>query len=369
MAPAVGASQGGSSAPDTLARSRLGSPAGPLGGTTQLLARSGTAAKNDPAAGVLNPDDIKNVGFFVLFALLGVAFALGCLWFFFWAKNGGFYFKKSDWDDYKSTVLRRKGPNGTLLSGATPSTDLGGGSVYKDVADNDTATQVSGTTGLTGVTAGASEPGERDRRRKKQAQREREKARQKRGEGRRRRVEEGEVQDQDAEEDAKKHLRSYRHEKPARVGGLNKQSEGSSWDGSTEPTSSEMTMSEASARLLPKPGGSSQPAKARGIRKVYSTADKTADRETERIRTEARRLREAGRAAAASGSGRRDFSFQRAAGGGAGSSASESLLSGEEVGTKSYHHPMPELREQRALEKEERRARRGGYQRGRGDEV
>ena len=41
----------------------------------------------------------------------------------------GFYFKESDWDEYKSTVLRRKGPNGTTLSGATATTDLGGGSV------------------------------------------------------------------------------------------------------------------------------------------------------------------------------------------------------------------------------------------------
>jgi len=51
------------------------------------------------------------------------------IWFFFWAKNGGFYFKEGDWEDYKSTILRRKGPNGTTLSGATPSTNLGGGSV------------------------------------------------------------------------------------------------------------------------------------------------------------------------------------------------------------------------------------------------
>jgi hypothetical protein len=41
---------------------------------------------------------------------------------------------------------------------------------------------------------------------------------------------------------------------------------------------------------------------------------------------------------------------------------------GSDLGTKSYHHPRPELRAQRQKEREERRARRGGYRRGRGDD-
>jgi hypothetical protein len=92
------------------------------------------------------------------------------------------------------------------------------------------------------------------------------------------------------------------------------------------------------------------------------------DRESERIRAEARRLREEGRSA------RRDFSYQRSAGGTGSdvSGQSQSLLEGSDVGTKSYHHPMPELREAREVrqkEREERRARRGGYRRGRGDDA
>ena len=51
------------------------------------------------------------------------------LWFFFWAKNGGFQFQEGDWDDYKSTVLRRKGPDGRTLSNATKSTKLGGSTI------------------------------------------------------------------------------------------------------------------------------------------------------------------------------------------------------------------------------------------------
>lgn len=65
-----------------------------------------------------------------------------CIYFFFVAKNGGFVWNgKKDWDDYKTTVLRRKGPDGKTLSNATKSTLLGGGSIvpkwdepYSDVS-------------------------------------------------------------------------------------------------------------------------------------------------------------------------------------------------------------------------------------------
>ncbi|RYC62668.1 hypothetical protein CHU98_g3518, partial [Xylaria longipes] len=146
---------------------------GPLAARTILLARdddnkdTNNNPQLDPSKGVTNPNDINNTFIFVLFGLIGVAFVVTGIWFFFWARNGGFYFKQDDWEDYKSTVLRRKGPNGTILSNATPSTNLGGGSVYKDVDDGATEytgglTQMSGDTGdtvstLTGITAGASD--------------------------------------------------------------------------------------------------------------------------------------------------------------------------------------------------------------------
>ncbi|KAL6920681.1 hypothetical protein ACHAPO_004636 [Fusarium lateritium] len=317
-----------------------------------------------PDSGSFDPHNINNAGFFFLFALIGVVFVCTGIWFFFWAKNGGFQFKENDWDDYKSTVLRRTGPNGTILSNATRPTNLGGGSVYKDV-DDDNTTVVTESTTLTGITAGASDIYARDKRRRKQEKRDRERA--KKGKKTSRHVGDEGVEDEDAERAAKKELRNYRHERAARVGGLNKESEGSEWDGSTNNG----TESNVSTNLLSdrQTTPTTTPTKAKGgIRKVYSTADRRENREAERMRAEARRLREAGRNA------RRDFSYQRAesysrADTQADSQVSESLLSGSQLtrttddsgdlGTKSYHHPMPELREmERERAREERRARR-----------
>ncbi|SPJ71199.1 uncharacterized protein FTOL_00927 [Fusarium torulosum] len=326
----------------------------------------------EPDSGSFDPHNINNAGFFFLFALIGVVFVCTGIWFFFWAKNGGFQFKEHDWDDYKSTVLRRTGPNGTILSNATRPTNLGGGSVYKDV-DDDNTTVVTESTTLTGITAGASDIGAREKRRRKQEKRER--ARAKAGKKSNRHVGDLGVEDEDAELAAKKELRNYRHERAARVGGLNKESEGSEWDGSTNHG----TESNVSTNLLSdrQTTPTTTPTKSKaGIRKVYSTADRRENREAERMRAEARRLREAGRNA------RRDFSYQRAESySRADSQVSESLLDGSQVtrttddsgdlGTKSYHHPMPELRElEKERAREERRARRAarGYQRGRVEE-
>ncbi|KAI0407493.1 hypothetical protein F4802DRAFT_24842 [Xylaria palmicola] len=367
---------------------------GPLAARAILLARDDNQDdkdkdKNadpqalDPSIGVTSPGDINNTFIFVLFGLIGVAFVVTGIWFFFWAKNGGFYFKENDWDDYKTTVLRRKGPNGTLLSNATPSTNLGGGSVYKDVDDGSTEytgglTQMTGgdtadtASTLTGVTAGASDIAGRERRRRAREKKEREsEKRRDRRRGRRKVGEDGALVDEDAEADAQRNLRAYRHERAARVGGLNKPSEASEWDGSTNPEMStvsggELLMHNRQATPTSTPtkdkhgsgsrsrgaGGeegeasqydtatelthdgpsqsqappkSSNARKAGGIRKVYSTADRTTTRENERLRAEARRLAEKGRAAAAGSSSsssssgsslstslRRDFSYQRA---------------------------------------------------------
>ncbi|KAF4121821.1 hypothetical protein GMORB2_1661 [Geosmithia morbida] len=461
------------------ASSRLGSPAGPLAESAHLFSSVSLARRDDyegpdPSKGVLDPHDINNVGFFVLFALIGLGFVLTGIWFFFWAKNGGFHFKETDWDEYKSTVLRRKGPNGTLLSGATPTTDLGGGSAYRDVADHDVEeegggddydtserynrhtyqddegrTVMTATTAITGITAGPSEPDKREARKRRKEMREREKRR--RAEDKSRREKEKQprsgryvgdegVEDDEAEREAKKELRSYRHERAARVGGINKDAEGSQWDGSTtthtNPTDSVVSGSHASDSLLL--NKQDTPTKS-GIRKVYSTTERV---EAERLRNEAReqrrrehrrreesktrsaaREREAaadqkrreeaskaerrerrhrraesskgggratGRAAsrarspegagkaaltaaaAPAGTVRREFSFQTGPEA-AESALSESLLESSnagtsDLGTKSYHHPMPELRAQRQREREERRARRGGYSRGRGED-
>ena len=113
------------------------------------------------------------------------------------------------------------------------------------------------------------------------------------------------------------------------MGGINKESEGSSWDGSTNPThstasgsgtgySTTETGSTVTSELINNrertptstpTKNSEAKEKSRGIRKVYSTADKVDRRENERIRAEARKLQKEGRAAAQ----RRDFSWQGAA--------------------------------------------------------
>lgn len=84
-----------------------------------------STATRKPCSGCSNPDSINNKAFFALFAILGVVMVLGGIWFFFWAKNGGFKWQEGDWDDYKSTVLRRKGPDGkTLYSSSSKSSSV-----------------------------------------------------------------------------------------------------------------------------------------------------------------------------------------------------------------------------------------------------
>lgn len=364
--------------PDTL------NSLGPLAAHKHLFARDDTSStRPNPESGIVHANQINNKFIFVLFGILGASFVCLGIWFFFWARNGGFFFKETDWDDYKSTVLRRKGPNGTTLSGATTETDLGGGSVYKDLdastEGGDLTTVVSGTTGITGITGGVSDIAGRERRRKKREQKEREKERRreekrrekeekKRSKHSRKVGEDGAVIDEEAEAEAAEYLRNYRHEKPARVGGINRESEASEWDGSTNPTESSRggyTESTVTSDLISN-RERSPPKKSGGIRKVYSTADKRDSRETERIRAEARKLQEKGRAArsAASGSSsghRREFSWQRdnrvdedtAMIPPPSYTASEvetripgSYVEsdvGSDLGTKSYHHVIPGL--------------------------
>ncbi|MCJ1349914.1 hypothetical protein MMC31_008157, partial [Peltigera leucophlebia] len=140
--------------------------------------------------GAYNPNDINNRGIFALFALLAAGLVLTSIWFSFWAKNGGFHFKEGDWEEYKSTVLRRKGPNGTTLSNATKSTELGGGSVVatSEVKEEEDAESLF------------LKKGKRARKGRKPR---------------------GNKNNHDTD------VRAYRHEKPARVGGLNKEPDGS----------------------------------------------------------------------------------------------------------------------------------------------
>lgn len=176
-----------------------------------------------PGHGILPPQKVNNKAFFALFALLGVAMVLGSIWFFFWAKNGGFIWKRNDWDDYKSTVLRRKGPDGRTLTNATPVTNLGQKSIAGtfDIDHSPEMTQVKDFAGRGGARTG---PGNFRR----------------------------ETSDDD--------VRAYRHERVAKVGGLNRQHDGSHWDLSNTDRS-EIVSNDSRTQLNPKPA----PAPKRGF--------------------------------------------------------------------------------------------------------
>lgn len=192
-----------------------------------LVARDGSTSTSTSTGqvkfgqGTVDPHSIKMQGLMALFAIIGAAFVLGAIWFFFWAKNGGFIWRKGDWDDYKSTVLRRKGPDGRTLSNATKSTKLGGGSVvgkgYSDdgytYTDYDTYTQ-------TASTVMTEEKPKRKRGLKEKILRRR--------------------KDERWEGEADDDVRAYREEKPARIGGMNREADGtyhgSDYDSSAPPT-------------------------------------------------------------------------------------------------------------------------------------
>ncbi|KAI9657383.1 MAG: hypothetical protein M1821_003065 [Bathelium mastoideum] len=165
-----------------------------------------------PGAGTTPYYKFNNKGYLGLFGLLGAVMVLASIWFFFWAKNGGFHFRKGDWEDYKSTVLRRKGPDGKTLSNATKSTRLGGGSVVagqggKKKKSSDKYTDKSSRWGdeMAEMEAGLSHKHGKSKRPK------------------------------DPE------LAAYRAEKPARIGGLNRQADGSHFDYTNTDRSEVMT--------------------------------------------------------------------------------------------------------------------------------
>lgn len=144
----------------------------------------------DASKGGLPPRAFNNRAFFALFALLAVAMVLASLWFFFWAKNGGFVWRKGDWEDYKSTVLRRKGKDGRTLSAATPRTQLGQGSI-------------AGTFDVEKEAAWAHKPNFRP--------------------GMIRHVKDTAMRERTPSDDD---VRAYRHEKAATVGGMNGEHDG-----------------------------------------------------------------------------------------------------------------------------------------------
>lgn len=210
-----------------------GTPTAIEGVTKTLAARSTssttTAGVSAKGSGAISPGSINMQGMLALFAILGAAFVVASIWFFFWAKNGGFVWRRGDWDDYKSTVLRRKGPDGRTLSNATKSTRLGGGTLRGYSDDGGTVTDMTET--ATTITNEKAPP-----RKKKFRETAKEKLLRKR-------------KDEKWEGEGDDDMRAYRREKPARVGGINAESDGTyygtEYTPSSPPTASAYTESEA----------------------------------------------------------------------------------------------------------------------------
>lgn len=207
----------------------------PIDTFKSLTARSTPTQTFKPGQGAVNPNSINMKALQALFALIGAAFVLAAIWFFFWAKNGGFVWRKGDWEEYKSTVLRRKGPDGRTLSNATKSTRLGGGSVvgkgYSD--DGYTVTNMDEASSMM-----TEEKPKKDK--KKLKKNFRENAKEKLLRRRKEEQWEGAADDD---------VRAYRHEQPARVGGINRNPDGTYYG--TEYTASnpgQSTYSDVEAR-------------------------------------------------------------------------------------------------------------------------
>lgn len=169
----------------------------------------------------------------------------------------------------------------------------------------------------------------------------------------------------DVDADVADAMRAYRHEKPARVGGLNKQPDGSSWDGSNTNDGSTAASELLSHREKTPTNTPTKVKKDRkdaytggsaGIRKVVSTSEGGASNfwgkssgtgsvvtNDERIKAEARKLQEKGRAAQ-----RRDFSFN------VGDDTS-TVVSSEVSGTSSAQDRERERRREERREERERR--------------
>ena len=193
----------------------------------------------DPSAGAKDPRAYNNVAFQVLFAFIGVGMVIGALWFFFWAKNGGFKWQNNDWEDYKSTVLRRKGPDGKTLSNATKSTKLGGGSVVHGGSYG--APTSIGYTDETGTTVSEMREVEEGKGRHHFGIRG--------GDADRKKKKKRHEHDNDYKDPE---LRAYRDERPARVGGLNRQADGMYTDYSATGTEPSELGSNVSSRPLVK---------------------------------------------------------------------------------------------------------------------
>lgn len=334
-----------------------------------LVARDTTTA--DKGSGSIDPNNINMKGIQALFAIIGLGMVLGSIWFFFWAKNGGFRWRKTDWDDYKSTVLRRKGPDGKTLSNASASTKLGGGSIVGSQYRDDDGTMTWEGSSVSGATV-MSEKKAAKAAKKKVSKEKKEKSR---GKNRRK----SERWEGEGDED----VRAYRSEKPARVGGINRVPEGehSEYTGSSY-VSSETASSAPTYTEKPRRTSTSSPHKRHSSsasnalpRRDYSftagTEDTVSNDGRRAHRAQRRSTRQTSpRKPAAAASTRRSQRYTEPIDFETEYTGSQYSAGNSETGTRSYHHPIPGLStaggsNHGAGTKKDKRAS-GGYRRGGG---
>ena len=226
--------------------------------TPHLVAR----APPVPCAGCLDPSKVNNKVYFSLFALIFAAIVVASIWFFFHAKNGGFHWQQGDFEDWKSTVLRKKDANGNTIysarsvvsrprksdriaakyvvgidekgrKGIMAVRGFGGShSVYY----SDGFTQYSGdrSDAMTSISRNNNNNEKRQSKPK---------------------IRGGYTAAPTSTDHSRRYrdrdLRDYKHEKPARVGGMNRSADGTSYDYSDRSeTLTEMTETSSAAPIL-----------------------------------------------------------------------------------------------------------------------
>ncbi|KAL9112552.1 MAG: hypothetical protein Q9227_003123 [Pyrenula ochraceoflavens] len=346
-----------------------------LSSLTKRAAAAAHTPPRNPSAGTVPASAINMKGVQAVFALIGASFVLAAIWFFFWARNGGFKWRRGDWDDYKSTVLRRKGPDGRTLSNATKSTRLGGGSVVgRGYSDYDgtmtesglgyTATSFGGggrqqDAETVGVSESASRIGEmKEKVKNKVGKKNKNKDNNKRNKPGETFTENPKERKQREMREAKYEgahdydVRAYRHEKPARVGGMNRQADGVGYG--TEYSDSGYSGHNHSHNNLHRSSRQSSPSKGRrdygfAPEDTFSNVSDNSQRplrQSYNNNTGAprRSSRQASpvKGASAGAAGRRSYAEPVDFGNGS-SVYTGSVDGSSDTGTKAYHHPIPGL--------------------------
>ncbi|CAD0112340.1 unnamed protein product [Aureobasidium uvarum] len=226
----------------------------PINPSHHLIARA--PAPPVPCAGCLDPSKVNNKVYFSLFALIFAAIVVASIWFFFHAKHGGFHWQQGDFDDWKSTVLRKKDANGntiysarSVVSRPRKSDRIAAKSVVGyDEKGRKGVMAVRGfggshsvyySDGFTQYSGDRSDAMTSISRNEKKAPR----------------IRGGYTQAPTTTDHSRRYcdrdLRDYKHEKPARVGGMNRSADGTTYDYTDRSdTATEMTETSSHAPIL-----------------------------------------------------------------------------------------------------------------------